>query len=99
MLKNKYQRMSRIDRKKLRKEFFQTDEGKNARVRSIRVLSIAILCILYAAYLVIDTYIHKESAMFYVYAGFTFIAGVIFLIAILRINQKNYNRFALKKGN
>ncbi len=98
MLKNKYQRMTKEEKRNLKQEFYATSEGKATKFRFLRVLIIGILCIVYAVIMSIDTYLHGDSFMFYIYSSFTALAGIIFIFSIIIINGKALNRYALKKG-
>ncbi len=97
MLKNKYQRMTKEEKKELRTKFFNTDEGKLFKKRITRVLIFGVIAFIYSIYLFIDNYTTINSIWIYTIAITVFIASIIFIIGYFKVSNKTYNNYAIKK--
>ena len=96
-MKNKYQRMSKEEKKKLKKEFAKTKQGKDLLFRLKRLLIIGIIGIVFSILLLLVAFFNKESIFNYIEAIMLLIASVIFLIGSIRMKGKQLNNYALKK--
>lgn len=97
MIKNKYQRLTKQERKEAREKFYSTNFGKEQKSRFNRLLLISILLFIYSLYLLIDTIINHGSIWTYVLSGFIFIFALIFLIGRHKVIVKNVNDYLIKK--
>jgi hypothetical protein len=97
MLKNKYQRMSKEERKNLREEYYQTKYGRQNKSRFLRVIIISVFCLFYSIYMGIENYLDKKAIMMFIYCIGLFITGMVMLIACIRIRNQALNNYALKK--
>ena len=98
MLKNKYQRMNKQEKRKIKEEYINTSTGKININRLRRVLIISIVCILYSIYLAIDTYLNSNSIILYIYSGLILLIAIIFFISYFKIKGKLLNKFAIEKS-
>ncbi len=96
MLKNKYQRLNKEDRKKAREDFYKTNFGKSKKAIFTRLLIISFLLICYSLYLFISGLINK-SIWSYVAAGILFICSLVFLIGRHKILVRDVNNYLIKK--
>ena len=97
MLKNKYQRMTKEEKKKIRTEYYNTPTGKQNKNRFIRVIIISIFCLIYSIYMGIENYMDSKITVLYVYYSGVLITGIILLISCIRIRGRILNDYALKK--
>lgn len=97
MLKNKYQRLSRDEKKKAREDFYQTNDGKALRYRFTRLLIVSILLILYGMFLIIETLV-KHGSIFGIVSGILlFVFAFVFLIGRHKLIVDRVNKYLLKK--
>ncbi|MDE6284136.1 MAG: hypothetical protein K2M17_00095 [Bacilli bacterium] len=98
MLKNKYQRLSKEEKKKAREDFFTTDLGKSLKFRFNRLLVVSVLLMLYSAYIIIDTFLNNGSLFGYSAGILVFIFALVFLIGRHKlIIEKTNNYLIIKK--
>ena len=96
-MKNKYQRMSKEEKKKLIEDYKKTELGKNNLFRFKRLLIIGIIGIVFAIVECLVAYFNKDDIWDYISAGILFIASIIFVVGSIRIKGKQLNNFAIKK--
>lgn len=92
-MKNKYQRMSKEEKKELINEYKKTEKGKYLLGKLRNVLICGVLSYIYAVYLIITA----ENIWSYIGAGGLLIAGCIFIVGSIKLRGKNLNKFAIKK--
>ena len=92
-MKNKYQRMSKDEKKALIKEYKNTEKGKYILGKIRNVLIYGIISYIYAVYLIITA----ENIWSYIGAGSLLIAGCIFIVGSIKLRSKNLNQYAIKK--
>jgi len=92
-VKNKYQRMSKDEKKELIKEYKATEKGAYIMNKLRNVLICGILSYIYAVYLIITA----ENIWNYIGAGGLLIAGCVFIVGSIKLCGKNLNKYAIKK--
>ncbi|MBE6161526.1 MAG: hypothetical protein E7158_04865 [Firmicutes bacterium] len=91
-MKNKYQRMSREEKKALIAEYKQTEKGKFLLEKLRNVLISGILLFASSIYLIVTA----DKVWGYVGAGGLMIIACIFTFASIRLRIKNLNLFAVR---
>lgn len=101
MLKNKYQRMSKKEKKQIKKEYTATVLGKKQMNRITRILIYGILCFLYSVYITFDNIKKGSSILVYIFAGIVLVASVIFIYNYFNLKINCLNNYALnnKRAN
>lgn len=98
-MKNKYQRMTKEEKKKTKEKYYATEEGKNLHNRLIRLLITGIMGILFSGYLVYSNYTQDGNNIWqYIMAAILFIASIIFIIGSSKIKGKVLNKYAIKNS-
>lgn len=96
-MKNKYQRLSKEDKKECRNMYYNTPKGKDMHLRLIRLNVIGILGLLIGCYIIINGNItHDINWIDYTVSIPLLFASFIFLIGSYLIRGKVLNQFALK---
>ncbi len=96
-MQTKYERLDKNSRKKARIEFYNTPFGKTLKPRFTRLLTIAILLIIYGICLIIEAIIKKGSIWSYISAIIIFIFAIVFLVGRQRVIIKKVNDYLIKK--
>lgn len=96
MIKNKYQRLNKDEKRLAREKYYQTKVGAANKTRFIRLLICGLLCIIYSIVLVVDTIIEQKTYWYYILAGTMFIFGLVFLIGRAKLIVRNVNNYLLK---
>lgn len=97
MIKNKYQRLNKEERKKAREDFYKTDLGRNLKVRFNRLLIVSILLTLYSAYIFVDTFLNNGSLFGYSAGVLVLIFAFVFLIGRHKLIIEKTNSYLIKK--
>ena len=97
MLKTKFQRMNKEEKKKAISRYYKTDLGKENAMRFKRLLIVGLLCLAWGIYLFIDAIIKGGNYWSYSLATCMVIFGLIFLIGRVKIRSKQVNDFLTKK--
>lgn len=97
MKKYKYQRLTKEEKKDAKEKFYQTELGINLKQRFKRILIYSIALIIFGIFLIINTYIKKDSNINYIYASLLIIFGIFFLIARSYVIMIKVNDFITKK--
>ncbi len=92
-MKNKYQRMTKDEKKKLINDYKKTEKGNYLLKKLRNLIVIGVLSYFYAIYLIITS----ENIWNYISAGMLLLAGCIFIVASIKLRIKNLNKFAIKK--
>ena len=92
-MKNKYQRMSKEEKKKLIIEYKNTEKGKYMMQKLRNLIIIGVISYFYAIYLILSS----KNIWNYISAGMLLAAGCIFIVASVKLKNKNLNKFAIKK--
>lgn len=99
MKKYKYQRLSKDEKKEVKKIFYQTDQGIELKKRFNRILIYSIILILFGIYLLVEAYIKKDSYAQYVYGSILILFGIGFLISIGHVKMMKVNDFITRQKN
>lgn len=92
MYRLKVYSLSKDERKKLKEEFYQTDIGKDLKLRLTRLLIIGILGILFSIYMFIS-----NTSIFDIITGIILlIASLVFIIASFRLRITKLNDYLVK---
>jgi len=96
-MKNKYQRLSKEEKKECQKMYFQTKKGKEMRLRLIRLTITGVVGILFSIY-ILGTGISSQEIKWYDYlvAITLFASSIVFLFGALSVRGKVLNQFALQ---
>ncbi len=96
MLKTKYERMNKNEKKKVIEQYKKTAAGKEMMNRLIRLIFIGIALILYATYIFVSD-INDLKWTHYVTSVPLICVGIFFIFMSLRLRKKVLNQFAIKK--
>ena len=98
-MKNKYQRMDKIEKKEIQNKYFATEAGKAMKSRLIRLIIIGIMSIAFSIYLIYSNITQDGNNIWqYIMAGILFIAAIIFIIGSIKIKDKVLNKYAIKNS-
>ncbi len=97
MLKNKYQRMNKQEKKEVRTKYYATEAGKIFKKRKNSLFIISLIGFIYSTgmftYDFINNKLYTFSIACYV---ILFIASIIFLVGNIIILNKQFNKYAVK---
>ena len=96
MVKTKYQRMNKEEKKNARIEYFNTDKGKNLKTRMIRLLIYGILLLGFGIYIIIDAVIKDDAIIELVYGIGLIVVAFAFIISRYFIIIKKTNDYLTK---
>ena len=98
-MKNKYQRMNKEEKTKIKEKYYSTPEGKNMKNRLTRLLITGTMGILFSAYLVYSNYTQDGNNIWqYIMSGILLIASLVFIIGSFKIKGKVLNKYAIKNS-
>lgn len=97
MIKYKYLTLTRAEKKAAKKEFWQTDHGKDLKIRTNRLLVYSILLLGFGIWLLIDATIKGDSIAKYIYGSVIIIFAFVFLIGRYIVTVKQVNNYIVKK--
>ncbi len=97
VMKNKYQRLTKEEKKECRKMYYRTIPGKAMRTRLIRLIILGILGLCYGTYLFANG-IFTHSIQWYDYCmGIPLLLfSVVFIVGAIWVRLRVLNQFALK---
>ncbi len=96
-MKNQYQRMSKDEKKDLKKTYYNCDEGKIMNIRLFRLFLTGTIGILFSLYIITNNYIHYNvDWTTWITSIPLFIASIVFIIASIYLRGKKLNEFAIK---
>ena len=96
-MKNKYQRMSKEEKKNLQQNFAKDANNKELLIRLKRVVVTGSLGTIIGVILLIMAIVQKNNIFDYIYASVITVISVIFVIASFKIKGKVLNEYAIKK--
>ena len=96
-MKNKYQRMSKDEKKKLKQKFIQTEYGKNLLHRLNRLLIIGLIGIVFAIFEFVISFLNKDDIFDFISAVLLLVISIIFIISSIKTKTKQLNNYALKQ--
>ena len=96
-MKNKYQRMSKEEKKVCREKYYNTPKGKEMKTRFLRLNIFGVVGLLFSIFLVVSGYISEKInwgtwAMAVILSFFS----LIYLIGAYILKGKLLNNFAIK---
>ena len=98
MLKTKYQRLNKEEKKEATLKYYQTKAGQENKLRFFRLLMLGILLIIYSFGLLIYNYMEKNNSLWdYIWCAIIFIFGLVFIIGRYKIKIKKVNDYLTKK--
>ena len=98
LVKNKYQRMSKEEKKVLKSQYYQTNKGKEMKARLNRLVVIGSIGILFSIFLVISGYLsQKLDWATWLLAGILLFFSVFYIVSSCMLRGKVLNQFAIKK--
>ncbi len=99
-MKNKYQRMSKEERAKVRNRYYKTEVGMAQRKRLIRLFIIGIIGIAFSIYLVVDAYLKGNVSVWtWIVAVIVTIFSLVYIASSIVLRGKSLNLFAVKNGH
>jgi len=93
MLRLKYYSLNKEEKTNLKKEFYETQFGKNIQNRLIRLLVIGIIGTLYSVYL----FINPSNKWDIVSGVMLTLASFVFIIGSFRLRTKKLNNYLVSK--
>lgn len=93
-MKNKYQRMTKEEKKEIIGKYRKTEKGKYLMAKLKNVMICGIISYVYAIYLIIDA----KNIWSYIGALGVFIFGCVFIVSSIRLRNKNLNKFAINEN-
>ncbi len=96
MLKTKYEKMSKKEKKKIVEVYKQTETGKKMMIRLLRLNIIGVLGILYTIFLFVYEFKTIEWSDYMIIVPLLVIS-IFFLFMSYRLRKKVLNQFAIKK--
>ena len=96
-MKNKYQRMNVLEKKKCRVSYYQTAKGKEMKARFIRLNILGIVGLLFSIFLVVSSYYEKSlNWATWCMAILLTIFSLVFILGAFYIRGKVLNQYAIK---
>lgn len=96
-MKNRYQRMTREEKRNCQKQYYETSKGKEMHIRFARLILTGIIGILFSIYIIVNSYIEKNlDWLMWVISGVLLVSSIIFIVGSLQIKKKCLNEFAIK---
>ena len=97
-MKNKYQRMSKEEKKQCQKFYYNTEKGHEMKMRFLRLKIIGVVGIAFSIFLVVSGYLSNEiNWATWVMAGTLFLFSTVCIICSVVIKGKCLNQYAIKK--
>ena len=97
-MKTKYQKLSKDEKKNIKKEFLATKKGGNVNHNLKRARICALLCIIYSLYLIIDYLLKKENISGLVSAFILLAFGIFSIIYSHIIFAKSINDYLISQN-
>lgn len=96
-MKIKYLRLSKEERKKIKKEYFASPKGKalKSKLRMVNISALGLfLC---SIFITIQTFINKTSYWNYIYSSCLVIIAIAFLVISYNLRLKRINNYVIEK--
>lgn len=95
--KNKYQRMTKEEKKQCQKFYYNTEKGQAMRSRLNRLVIIGVIGLLFSIFLVISGYLsHELSWATILLAVILTIFSLIYIVSSITLRRKCLNNYAIK---
>ena len=96
-MKNKYQRMSKEEKKDLQEKFYKTEKGKDMKKRLLRLRIIGFVGMLFDVFLVVSAYFSKElNCATWLMSIILMVCSVTYFVSSFVLKGKVLNDFAIK---
>jgi len=95
-MKNKYQRLNKKERKKVRDDFFKTDTGIYIKKKLNTSLVCAFLCLLLGIYNLYDAFKNNLTIFDKVYSVTVILFGLLFILMYYKVRSKKVNEYLIK---
>ena len=96
-MKNKYQRMNVLEKKKCREAYYKTAKGKEMKIRCIRLNVLGVIGILFSIFLVVSSYYENSlNWATWCLAALLLLFSLVFLIGAYYVRGKVLNQYAIK---
>lgn len=97
LLKNKYQRMTKEEKAKIKNKYYATEKGREIKKRLDRLVVTGTLGIAFSFFLIISGYFSNKIEWYtWVMAIILFIFSVIYIVGSFKLRIKVLNQFAIK---
>lgn len=96
MIKTKYQRMNKEEKKNARIEYYNTAEGRNLNNRMIRLFIYGILLLCFGIYIIVDAILKNDEVLQIIYGIGLIVVAFVFLIGRYYIIIKKANDYLTK---
>lgn len=96
-MKNKYQRLDKIERKSARIKFYETEYGQLLKIRLNRLFIYSILLFLIGAYFIVSVILKLNSIFYMIYGVGLVLTSTCFMIGRYKLIVKNVNDYLIKK--
>ena len=99
-MKNKYQRMTKEEKKKVRNRYYKTEKGRNQKNRLIRLFICGVLGTLFAIYMIIDGYLKGTiNIWIWIVSIILLLFSITFIVSSIYLRGKCLNLYAVKNGH
>ena len=96
-MKNKYQRMTKEEKKSCQRAYYNTPKGKEMKIRFTRLIVIGITGIIFSIFLIINGYLSQELSIGkLILACILTIFSIIYIVGSITLKGKCLNNFAIK---
>lgn len=96
-MKNKYQRLSKEEKERVKLKYYATDKGKEMKKRLDRLLVIGSVGILFSVFLIVSGYLSNKVEWYtWVVAIILMVFSIIYVVGSIKLRGKVLNQFALK---
>lgn len=96
MIKYKYLTLTRAEKKAAKKEFWQTERGKDLKIRTNRLLIYSVLLLGFGIWILVDAIIKNDSIAKYIYSAIIIIFALVFIIGRYIVTLKQVNNYIVK---
>lgn len=98
-MKNKYQRMTKEEKKQIKEKYYATEDGKIMKNRLVRLFIIGVMGIVFSGYLVYSNITKDGNSIWqYLTAGILLIFSIVYIISSFKLRVKVLNKFAIKNS-
>ena len=99
-MKNKYQRMTKEEKQKLKNRYYKTEQGKIQKQRLMRLLICGIFGIIFSIYMIVDGYLKGTINVWsWIWAILLLAFSLAFIISSFILRGKSLNLYAVKNGH
>lgn len=99
MIKYKYQTLTKEDKKDARLKFYETELGKDLKIRFNRLFIYSAILLIFGISILIEAIIKNRDFSYYAYSIILLIAGFSFIILRHFVMIRKVNDFIISKKN